>query len=352
MTIQDAASGDVIDVKREEDDAFWAWAVIETLRHTGVRIEELLEITHLALVSYRLPDTGEIVPLLQIVPSKGNEERLLLVVPELASVLATIIARIRGADGRVPPVARYDQIERVTGPKLPHLFQRRHGWRPEVMCAATVKNLLDDTLRRTGLTDRSGQPLHYTPHDFRRMFVTEAVTGGLPVHIAAKILGHHSLDTTQGYLAVFQHDLVRAYRAFVDSRRSVRPAAEYREPTDEEWREFQQHFELRKVALGTCGRPYGTACIHEHACVRCAMLRVDPRQQTRLADIIANLKDRISEARINGWPGEAQGLQISLEAAQAKMAGLVRAQRSRATRQPGRPWPAGHPARRQTDQRN
>ncbi|MFI6728519.1 hypothetical protein [Streptomyces atratus] len=73
-----------------EDDAFWAWAITETLRHTGVRAEELTELTHLTLVSYKLPDTGEIVPLLQIVPSKSNEERLLLVSPELASFLATI----------------------------------------------------------------------------------------------------------------------------------------------------------------------------------------------------------------------------------------------------------------------
>ena len=37
--------------------------MIETLRHTGVRLEELLEITHLALTSYQLPDTAELVPL-------------------------------------------------------------------------------------------------------------------------------------------------------------------------------------------------------------------------------------------------------------------------------------------------
>ncbi len=42
-----------------EDDAFWAWAAIETLRHTGVRAEELTELTHLALVSYKLPDTSD-----------------------------------------------------------------------------------------------------------------------------------------------------------------------------------------------------------------------------------------------------------------------------------------------------
>jgi integrase len=329
---ENLATGEQADLTRLEDEAFWAWAAIETLRHTGVRIEELLEITHLALISYRLPDTGETVPLLQIVPSKSNEERLLLVVPELASVLATIIARIR-EESRVPLTARYDTHERTTGPRLPHLFQRRQGWRREVISPPVVQELINATLDRAGLTDRAGAPLRYTPHDFRRMFATEAVTGGLPVHIAARLLGHHNLTTTQAYLAVFQDELVRSYRAFIDQRRALRPPAEYREPTDEEWREFQDHFQLRKLELGTCGRPYGTPCNHEHACVRCPMLRVDPRQRHRLAEIIANLGDRITEARANGWPGEVQGLQISLDAARAKMASLARADRARASSQ-------------------
>ncbi|MFF9336727.1 hypothetical protein [Streptomyces albogriseolus] len=89
------------------------------------------------------------------------------------------------------------------------------------------------------------------------MFATEAVTGGLPVHIAARILGHKTLTTTQAYLAVFQDDLVRTYRGFLDRRRADRPQDEYREPTEQEWHDSQQHFELRKVSLGTCGRPHG-----------------------------------------------------------------------------------------------
>ena len=40
----------------EEDQAFWTWAIVEVLRRTGVRIEELLEISHHSLVQYRLPD--------------------------------------------------------------------------------------------------------------------------------------------------------------------------------------------------------------------------------------------------------------------------------------------------------
>ncbi|MEV7466307.1 site-specific integrase [Streptomyces kronopolitis] len=192
------------------------------------------------------------------------------------------------------------------------------------MSEAGVKRALDRTLEATGLRDQAGEPLRYTPHDFRRMFATEAVTGGLPVHIAARILGHKTLTTTQAYLAVFQDDLVRTYRGFLDRRRADRPQDEYREPTEQEWHEFQQHFELRKVSLGTCGRPYGTPCKHEHACIRCPVLQMDPRQRPRLIEIIQNLRERIREARANGWLGEVEGLQVSFDAAMVKLNSLKR----------------------------
>lgn len=112
-------SGQRVSAARVEDDAFWTWAMVETLRHTGLSIEELLELTHLALISYQLSSTGELVPLLQVVPSKTNEERLLLVIPELASVLATIISRLRTRhDGSVPlemPVLRTPDSDDRTG---------------------------------------------------------------------------------------------------------------------------------------------------------------------------------------------------------------------------------------------
>ncbi|MFF8994456.1 tyrosine-type recombinase/integrase [Streptomyces sp. NPDC014983] len=328
VLVEDPGTGETIDLTQCEDEAFWSWAVIETLRHTGIRREELLEITHLALVSYRMADSGELVPLLQIVPSKNNQERLLLVSPELASVLATIITRLRNTNGgTIPMTSRYDTHERAFGPMLPHLFQRRpRGHRNEVISPGTVQDLLDAALARTGLRDAAGEPLKFTAHDFRRMFATEAVTGGLPVHIAARLLGHEDLSTTQAYLAVFQDDLIRSYRTFLAQRRSLRPEAEYRDPTDEEWREFEQHFALRKVELGTCGRPYGTPCKHEHACVRCPMLRIDPGQRKRLIEIIHSLTDRIKEAKSNGWLGEAEGLQVSLQAASKKLTAMDQAQ--------------------------
>jgi hypothetical protein len=65
----------------------------------------------------------------------------------------------------------------------------------------------------------------------------------------------------------------------------MRPPEEYQPVTDDEWEEFEAHFDKRKVELGTCGRPYATPCIHEHACVRCPLLNVDPRMLHRLDDI-------------------------------------------------------------------
>lgn len=323
------ATGNRIDLSAEEDDAFWAWAVVEVLRHTGVRLEELLEISHLALMQHRLEDSGEVVPLLQVLPSKTDHERLLLVTPELASVLASIISRLRAqGDGHIPLTRRWDRHERTHSPALPHLFQRRHGHRHRVIGVSGIQNLLNGTLTRSGLHDRAGDPLRFTPHDFRRIFATDAVSGGLPVHITARILGHNHINSSEAYLAVYQDELIRTYRSYLNQRRTVRPETEYRDPTDNEWREFQQHFALRKLELGTCARPYGTPCRHEHACVRCPMLQVDPHQRDRLAEIAVNLRDRIDEAQHNGWLGEIEGLRISLRGAEEKLVALDRKPRT------------------------
>src|SRR5207253_116273 len=65
------------DLTFEEHRGFWAWAMVEVLRHTGIRIEELTELSQHSLIQYRLHATGELFPLLQIAPSKTDAERLL-----------------------------------------------------------------------------------------------------------------------------------------------------------------------------------------------------------------------------------------------------------------------------------
>ena len=152
----------------------------------------------------------------------------------------------------------------------------------------------------------------FTPNDFRRIFATEAVNNGLPIHIGAALLGHSNLQTTRGYVAVFDEDVVRHYQAYLAARRGLRPQEEYRAVTDTEWGEFEKHFDTRKVELGACARPYRTPCAHEHACVRCPMLNVAPTTLARLDDLETDLLGRRDRATREGWSGEVDGLDTTL----------------------------------------
>ncbi|MFJ9085450.1 tyrosine-type recombinase/integrase [Streptomyces sp. NPDC102384] len=305
------------DTVKEERESFWAWAVIEVLRLSGLRIEELMELTHLSIRRYTQP-SGEVVPLLQVAPSKLDAERVFPITPELAHVLAQIIERVRTATGIVPAVSRFDSYERVYGPTLPHLFQRPIGSGHQVFNSGTLRACINRTLAHTPLHDTDGTPLHFTPHDFRRLFATEVVNSGLPIHIAAAILGHRQLDTTRGYAAVYPEEIITTYQTYIHTRRQDRPGEEYREPTETEWRDFEQHFTLRKVAYGNCDRPYGTPCAHEHACIRCPMLRAEPSRLPLLRELEVNLDARITEARGRQWLGEVSGLEQTLIALRAK----------------------------------
>jgi site-specific recombinase XerD len=305
----------------EEEAAFWSWATVEVLRHTGIRIEEMLELTHHSFIAYTLPTTGEVVPMLQVAPSKTDAERLLLVSPELAEVLTAIIFRVRGGRAALPLVCAYDVFEQTWSPPMPFLFQRRYGTEDRPLTRSYIRECLVATSLAAQLTG-AGEPLEWRPHDFRRIFVTDAIRSGLPPHIAAKICGHQQLDTTMGYAAIYPEDVVSHHRAFIARRRSERPSEEYRDLSTQEWDEFLAHFELRKVALGSCGRDFGTPCAHENACVRCPLLRVDPAQLPRLEEIRANLVDRLQEAKDQGWLGEVAAIETTLAAANQKLAAM------------------------------
>jgi hypothetical protein len=308
------------DLTFEAHRGFWTWAMVEVLRLTGVRIEELTELSHHSLIQYRLPATGQLIPLLQITPSKTDAERLLVISPELADVLSTMVVRIRGSRPHVSSVVSYDKNERDYNPPLPLLFQWRRRLENRAVSERALRSYLDHALTALGVKDAAGHPMRYTFHDFRRLFITDAIMHGMPPHIAQLVAGHRDINTTMGYKAVYPEEVINGHRAFIARRRALRPSEEYRTPTDEEWAEFVGHFEQRKVAVGDCGRSYDTPCIHEHSCLRCPLLRPDPSARPRLVQIRDNLITRIAEAEEHRWLGEAEGLKVSLAGARAKLA--------------------------------
>ena len=310
----DPVTGKRRDLTFEEEKAFWTWAIVEVLRSTGVRIEELLEISHHSLVQYKLPTTGEIIPLLQIAPSKTDAERLLVVTPELAEVLSVIIRRVLGSTGKVPSITAYDNHEKIWNPPLPLLFQRRIAAENRRISPDVARDLLAGALRDTGLTDPAdGGPLRYTPHDFRRLFITDAIMNGLPPHIAQVIAGHRDINVTIGYKAVYPEEAIQSHLAFLARRRGLRPTDEYRVPSDEEWQEFLGHFERRKSHRDM--RPGIQHSLHPRTCLfamQHALAR--PRPAAPVAEYRDNLIARIAEAEREGWLGEIEGLKISLAA--------------------------------------
>lgn len=293
------------------------WACVETLRHSGVRIEELCELTHLSLRHYQRT-SGEKIALLVIAPSKTDRERVIPMSAELFHVIAQAIRR-HTRDGRPNPlISRFDGHEKVWSAEMPFLFQRLMGAGRSVIGPAAVLAMLKRRCQELADMHPGYRTTKFTPHDFRRIFATELVNSGLPIHIGAALLGHLNLQTTRGYVAVFDEDVVRHYMAHLAERRQVRPVEEYRETTTEEWEEFEEHFDKRKVELGSCARPYGTPCQHEHACIRCPVLNVNPKMLFRLNELEADLLARRERAHSEGWSGEIEGIDLTLSLLRAK----------------------------------
>ena len=311
IRVHEEETGDAINVTFSEDTAFWEWACLETLRHTGARNEEMLELSQLSIRQYVRP-SGEVIALLVIAPSKTDRERVIPMTAELFHVIATIIRRLTRDRPAIALATRYDKAEHVTSEPQPFLFQRTIGQRTEVITPGALREMLFRLC--TNLAEQHPQlaTVRFTPHDFRRLFATDLANHGLPIHIGAALLGHLNIQTFHGYVAVFQEDVIRHYQTHLANRRAGRPTNEYRPVTGDEWVEFEQHFDKRKVELGQCGRPYATPCEHEHACIRCPMLRIDPKMIDRLDEIHTDLAARREHAQTQGWLGEIEGIDLTL----------------------------------------
>lgn len=328
VRVKDTATGELIHVTKEEETAFWNWATVETLRHSGVRVEEMSELTHLSIRQYQRAN-GEVIALLVVAPSKTDRERVIPMSAELFHVIASIIRR-HTRDGRpIHLLRRFDQHEKTWSTPLPYLFQQRQGSTQAVIALGTTLGRLRRVCDAIGKHNPGFRGLRFTPHDFRRIFATELVNSGLPIHIGAALLGHLNIQTTRGYVAVFDEDVVRHYQTHLQHRREIRPDEEYVPVTAEEWTEFEEHFDKRKVELGSCARPYGTGCQHEHACIRCPMLNVNPKMIDRLGDLEQDLLARRARAEAENWLGEIEGIDLTLS--------FLRTKRQQAERQVQRP---------------
>lgn len=318
------ADGARLALGRAEEKAFWTWAALEVLVAIGPRIEEVTELTERSVTLYE-GSNGKI-PLLHIAPSKTNRERLIPVNQDLLTVLKQMLRRHRTAHGHVPVLVRRDPHEEVWSPPLPFLFQVRNGGQHRALSASWIRRALVAAMAEyaesRGLSSRPADLPGFTPHDLRRMWATRAVNTGLPVHIAAAILGHRNLETTRGYIATWTEESNAAYLAWIQHLRDQRPAEEYREATPRDLHDADAYLNGRQVQGGRCTRAYKTDCTVGHNCARCPLVALGPDARDALARQQADAQERLARAEAAGWEAEAEGHRLDLLAIRGKQADL------------------------------
>ena len=153
---------------------------------------------------------------------------------ELLHVLAEVIRFHTHGGPPIPLVRRWDPYERQYSAPLPYLFQPSNSPFPAVGSPTWIRILLNEASAGAAAMHPELTGVVFTSHDFRRIFATELINNGLPIHIGAALLGHADLQTTRGYVAVFDDDVVHHYQQFLDRRRTLRPSEEYPPATAQE----------------------------------------------------------------------------------------------------------------------
>ena len=109
-----------------------------------------------------------------------------------------MIRRHKESLGTIPLIRRWDPQEREHSEPLPFLFQHSRGPLRGVFSTSRIAKLLRTACTAAAEDRPEFEGLAFTPHDFRRIFATDLVNNGLPIHIGAALLGHANVQTTKG----------------------------------------------------------------------------------------------------------------------------------------------------------
>ncbi|GAA3320613.1 tyrosine-type recombinase/integrase [Arthrobacter ramosus] len=109
-----------------------------------------------------------------------------------------MIRRHKESLGTIPLIRRWDPQEREHSEPLPFLFQHSRGPLRGVFSTSRIAKLLRTACTAAAEDRPEFEGLAFTPHDFRRIFATDLVNNGPPIHIGAALLGHANVQTTKG----------------------------------------------------------------------------------------------------------------------------------------------------------
>jgi integrase len=239
-----------------------------------------------------------------------------------------------------------EDLHRLTGEQQQRVLQRwpdRPPWlfpRPTKnvdgqapTSSSTYRLALYRWLERCDVRNEHGQPVHFTPHQWRHTLGTRMINRDVPQEVVRRILDHDSSQMTGHYARL--HDTT--VRRHWEQARKVNIAGQMvtLDPggplAEAAWAKQRLGRVTQALPNGYCGLPVQKTCPHANACLTCPMFVTTPeflphhrghrqqivqiisaaeaRGQTRLAEmnqqVLANLDNIITSLQDDSQPQEA-----------------------------------------------
>jgi site-specific recombinase XerD len=270
------------------DDPF-ARVAVTVLRHTGLRIGELLDLELGSVYDYGPAGSWLKVPL-----GKLATERM---VPLDATALAAL-DQWTGQRGpsRALPHPR-------TGTVTDFLFTN-HGRR---LGPTRIRNALIAASTAAGLRGADGTDLMVTPHQLRHTWATELANAGMSLQALMALLGHATAQMTVRYATLASPTLRVAYDDAVGKMRrqlTLTPVGRPIVPDKVAW--LNSEMIKTRVAHGYCSRHESAgACSYANICENCANFTTGPEFTDVLTEQLDDIHALKADAEQRGWDGEA-----------------------------------------------
>jgi integrase len=269
------------------DDRF-ARVGITVLRHTGLRIGELLDLELNHLVDYGPNGTWLRVPL-----GKLNDERSIPVDDVALDALDEWLTHRTSQRPRPHPrdghLADFVFVERG----------RRLG-------PTRIQRGLRDAVAAGGITGPGGEPLRVVAHQLRHTWATELANAGMSMQALMTLLGHRSPEMTIRYARLASPALKAAYdqaAGKIARRIPVAPAGRPPTPDRVEW--LAAEMLKTRVAHGYCARDLAAqACPYANICETCPNFVTAPEFAPALEAQLADIRDLRDDAEARGWTSE------------------------------------------------
>ncbi len=329
---QRRTDGTLIPVESFNAATTFGLLALELLTTTGMRINELMQVSLLPECIIRMVDdpppgasnqTPRIRYVLRLLPKGERTDKrhhygigkdAIRLIEHTARMLCVHYHLQPGELlPRVPFRPDHNRSHRFNGEKVPYIFQYHTQHLDDDAISACLRFLMYGMTFQTS----SGVPVILKPHLLRHAFATFAVqVEGLPIDLVAEWLKQKNLDTTRYYSQKGQQEVAEEHASFVER---LATEINIREAIVRSPEEIRKLAEAARQRVGTlvpvCGGEctFDGFCHNQFDCIRCPSKAPEPEKRYQVEE-----KQRWTEERLAYY--ECEGLVLEAE----KMRQLLR----------------------------